>query len=109
MLNWCGHWPTMMQHYLVRVIRAHWRKRYSRFLAALCAATVLAICSAAPGDPLTDLKSGIAAFESRRYPAAIGSLQPLIKRLPKLADYAAWYLGLSESESKHYAAVPKVL
>src|SRR5438270_7931486 len=100
MLNWCGHWPTMMQHYLVRVIRAHCLK--PPLATTLGAVAALMICRAA-SDPLTDLKAGITAFESKRYPAAIATLQPLGKRLPKLADYAAWYHGLAESESKNYA------
>ncbi len=87
----------MMRHYLARAIRARWLK-------TVLAISALAVLTTAASDPLTDLKTGVAAFEGRRYPAAITTLQPLVKRLPKLADYAAWYLGLAESESKNYAA-----
>src|SRR5258706_333376 len=55
------------------------------------------------------VKAGAAAFDAKRYSAAIATLEPLVKRLPKLADYAAWYAGLAQSESKNYAAVPKAL
>jgi soluble lytic murein transglycosylase len=64
---------------------------------------------AASPDPLADLKAGIAALEAKRYPGAIASLSPLPKRMPELADYAAWFLASAQSESKNYPAVAKSL
>ena len=75
----------------------------------LCAATLATLCGAASRDPLADLKSGADALEARHYAAAIATLKPLGKRLPKLADYAAWLLGSAEFDSRNYAAVPKAL
>lgn len=69
----------------------------------------IAIAAAAATDPLADLKTAAAAFDSRRFPAAIAALEPLGKRLPLLGDYVAWYLASSQFESQNYAAVPKSL
>ncbi|SRR5579883_348574 len=72
--------------------------------------TVAALMAAgAPADSLTDFKTAVAAYDSHRYPAAIAALKPLGKQLPKLADYAAWYLASAQFESENYAAVPKSL
>ncbi|MGH9648611.1 MAG: tetratricopeptide repeat protein, partial [Bryobacteraceae bacterium] len=60
-------------------------------------------------DPLTDLKAGADDFDARRYPAAIAALKGLPQRLPKLADYAAWFLGSAQFALKDYAAVPATL
>jgi soluble lytic murein transglycosylase len=70
---------------------------------------VIAIAAAAATDPLADLKTAAAAFDSRRFTAAIAALEPLGKRLPALGDYVAWYLASSQFESQNYAAVPKSL
>jgi soluble lytic murein transglycosylase len=63
----------------------------------------------AASDPLTDLKAGADALDAGRYPAAIAALKGLPPRLPKLADYAAWFLASAQSASKDYAAVPATL
>ena len=60
-------------------------------------------------DPIADLKSAVAAYDGRRYPGAIAALSTLEKRLPKLADYVAWYLASAQFDSQNYAAVPKAL
>jgi len=83
-----------------RAPRPHWRR-------ALLVAFALNL--AASTDPLADLKSGATSLDAKRYAAAIGSLEPLPKRLPKLADYAAWFLANAQFESQNYAAVPKSL
>jgi soluble lytic murein transglycosylase len=73
---------------------------------------ILLVCylslTAAP-DAVADLKAGVAALDAKRYPGAIASLTPLPKRLPELADYAAWFLASAQSESKDYPDVPKTL
>jgi soluble lytic murein transglycosylase len=96
----------MTRHCLVLAIRALWRKK---ILAAVSIAAIAVICAFGAGDPLADLKAGATALDSKRYAAAIATLQPLVKRLPKLADYAAWFLASAEYESKNYSAAPKVL
>jgi soluble lytic murein transglycosylase len=122
----------MMRHCLVRAIRVHLRKSLpekpakpqphgwrlvwrrepsvSRLIAAATVALVIAIGGLrAASDPLTDLKAGADAIDARRYAAAISTLQPLAKRIPKLADYAAWLLASAEFEAQDYAAVEKSL
>jgi soluble lytic murein transglycosylase len=89
-----------MQHYWARAIRVHSRKLF--FLAA-------AIFAGGATDPLADLKSGAAALDAGRYSAAITTLAPLPKRIPKLADYAAWFLAAAQFGSQQYAAVQKSL
>src|SRR5437868_3735091 len=91
-----------------RHIPARWRN------AALSAVAVTTIGAAtlalhAASDPLVDLKTGADAFDAGRHPAAISALKGLPQRLPKLADYAAWFLASAESASKDYAAVPATL
>ena len=89
-----------MRHCLVRAIRVHSRKLF--FLAA-------AIFAGGATDPLVDLKSGAASLDAERYSAAIATLTPLPKRLPKLADYAAWFLANAQFGLQQYAAVEKSL
>jgi len=69
--------------------------------------TVIAVRAAS--DSLADLKAGADALEDGRYPAAIAALKGLPQRLPKLADYAAWFLASAQSASKDYASVPATL
>src|SRR5689334_23295314 len=94
----------------IPVHRHNARWRYTALsavaVAALGAAT-LALHAAS--DPLVDLKTGADAFDAGRYPAAISALKGLPQRLPKLADYAAWFLASAQSASKDYAAVPGTL
>jgi soluble lytic murein transglycosylase len=94
----------MTKHSLVRAIRCR-----KAALAAVASAAILAICLSAATDPLTDLKSAAAELDAKRYAAAIVILEPLGKRLPKLADYSAWLLASTEFGLKHYAVVPKAL
>ena len=49
---------------------------------------------------LSRLAAGVQAYERKDYAAAIASLQGLETRLPKLADYAAYYRAAAEVESK---------
>src|SRR5512147_1165143 len=97
-----------MQYCSVLRIPAHWPN------AALSAVAVVAVGGAtfalrAASDPLIDLKTGADALEAGRYPAAVAALKGLTQRLPKLADYAAWFLGSAQFASKDYAAVPETL
>jgi peptidoglycan lytic transglycosylase len=97
-----------MRYCLVLRIPARWRN------AALSAVAVAAIGGAtfalrAASDPLADLKAGADALDAGHYPAAIAALKGLPQRLPKLADYAAWFLASAQSSSKDYASVPATL
>ena len=68
-----------------------------------------AIFAGAATDPLADLKSGSVALDNKRYSAAIATLKPLAKRIPKLADYAAWFLASAQFGAQDYKAVEKSL
>jgi soluble lytic murein transglycosylase len=97
----------MTPNCLARAIRARW---LNVGLAAIAATALLTWrLAAAPGDPLADLKSGVAAFEAQRYSAAVGALKTVAPRIPKLADYAAWFLASAQFELKNYSAVPEAL
>ncbi len=67
-----------------------------------------ATCGSAT-DPLTDLKTGASALEAKKYAAAIAALEPTVKRLPKIADYAAFFLASARFESTDYAGAIKAL
>ena len=91
-----------------------WLSRARRRKIALAAivTTVLAAVASltyAASDPLAELKAGAAALDAKRYSSAIAILDPLVKKLPKLADYAAWFLASAEVESQQYAAATKTL
>jgi soluble lytic murein transglycosylase len=63
----------------------------------------------ASSDPLADLKASAAALDAKNYGAALSSADGLAKRLPKLADYAAWLTASARFGLKNYAAVPAAL
>ncbi len=81
-------------------LRAHWQRTLL---------VIVALNLAASTDPLADLKTGATSLDSKRYASAIAVLEPLPRRLPKLADYAAWFLANAQFDSQSYAAVPKTL
>lgn len=92
----------------IQVPRRNWR---NAALSALAAAAIggAAFAIHAATDPLVELKSGADALEAGRYPSAITALKGLPQRLPKLADYAAWFLGSAQFALKDYASVPATL
>src|ERR1044071_1887183 len=51
-------------------------------------------------EELSKLAAGVQAYERKDYRAAVTSLQGLETRLPKLADYAAYYLAAAGVEGK---------
>jgi soluble lytic murein transglycosylase len=67
-----------------------------------------ATCGSAT-DPLADLKAGAAALDAKKYPTAIAALEPTVKRLPKIGDYAAFFLASARAESGDYSSVGKTL
>jgi soluble lytic murein transglycosylase len=92
--------PTLFDCRAPQALRTRWR-------TALFLPAVLTL--AASTDPLADLKTGAVSLDAKRYAPAISALEPLPKRLPKLADYAAWFLANAQFESQDYASVPKSL
>ena len=105
-----------MRYCSVLHIPARWRKAVLSAVAGVAVVIALggtmlalAFSLAAATDPLADLRAGADALDAGRYPAAIAALKGLPQRLPKLADYAAWFLASAQSASKDYAAVPSTL
>ena len=88
-----------------RGIRDH---LYKIFLAAV-GLIVIAVTCASATDPLADLKAGAAALDAKKYAAAIPLLEPAVKRLPKIADYAAFFLASAKYGAADYAGVGKAL
>jgi tetratricopeptide (TPR) repeat protein len=97
-----------MRYCLVPRIPARWLKA-AVAAVAIAAIGVASLALRAASDPLIDLKTGADAFDAGRYPAAIASLKNLPQRLPKLADYAAWFVASAQSASKDFASVPASL
>jgi soluble lytic murein transglycosylase len=94
-----------MRHCWGRDIQDHLFKTH---LAAIVSIAIAVTCAAAT-EPLADLKAGAAALEAKKYSAAIAMLEPVGKRLPKIADYVAFFVASARFESGDYAAVPKTL
>ncbi len=83
--------------------------RQRKIPAVGAAAALTVMCLTAATDPLVDLKAAPVALEAKRYAAAIPLLEPLGKKLPKLADYSAWFLASAQFGLKNYQAVPSIL
>ena len=62
----------------------------------------------APEDAVSDLKTAVAALQSNPG-AAVAALRPLAKKLPKLADYVAWFTAMAEFSRENYTSVPQLL
>ena len=92
-----------MRRCLVRNIRVRW------FSAAVIAVGPVSWAILAATDPLSGLRAGAAAVESKQYATAIKELEPLAQRLPKLADYRAWFLASAEFGLKNYDAAIRAL
>ena len=99
-------WRIMIQRCWARSIQGRWRKAAP---LAAAAAVIAAACLHGATDPAAELKAGAAAFDGKRFQAAIAAWEPLEKKQPKLADYAAWYVASSQFGLKNYAAVPAAL
>jgi soluble lytic murein transglycosylase len=56
---------------------------------------------------LARLTLGVVSFEQKRFPDAILQLAAAQPRLPKLADYTAYYLAAARSETTDYAAAAR--
>ena len=110
----------MTRIYLARNIRARWCKRAAAGLIAFALlpaaapsglAALVRAYRAAPNaarrdaiesyaqthpaeEPLARLALGVAAYEQKDYAAAISALAALPEKLPLIADYPAYYLGV---------------
>jgi soluble lytic murein transglycosylase len=78
-------------------------------LAAIAIAALATVSLAAPGDPLSDFKAAVTALQSGHSGPAMAALKALDKKLPKLADYVAWFLASAQFDAQEYAEVPKTL
>ena len=85
--------------------RANWRVP----VLATLAFAGLTVSLAAQGDPVSELKSAVSALQSKHEAAAIAILKGLDRRLPKLADYVAWFRASAEFSAGNYAAVSSAL
>jgi len=85
--------------------RANWRVPV---LATLAFAGIT-VSLAAQGDVVSELKSAVAALQSNREAAAAAMLKGLDRKLPKIADYLAWFRATAEFNIGNYAAVPAAL
>ena len=56
---------------------------------------------------LAHLTLGVVSFEQKRFPDAILHLNAARARLPKLADYTAYYLAAAHAETADYAAAAR--
>jgi len=56
---------------------------------------------------LAHLTLGVVSFEQKRFPDAILHLEAAQPRLPKLADYTAYYLAAAHSETQDYAVAAR--
>ncbi len=84
-------------------------RRPGRYRSRLCVAMLACLGLSGASDPIPDFKNAVAAYDAHRDAAAIAGLSGLERRLPKLADYVAWYLASAQFDSEDYAAVPKSL
>ena len=66
--------------------------------AGILLLSVAAAPAQSPNPALAKLALGITAYERKDYPAAIGALKGLDAQVPKLADYAGYYLADSQVE-----------
>lgn len=85
--------------------RANWRVP----VLATLAFTGVVVSLAAQGDAVSELKSAVAALQSKHEGAAAAILKGLDRKLPKLADYVAWFRASAEFSSGNYTAVPAAL
>jgi peptidoglycan lytic transglycosylase len=85
--------------------RAHWRVVSVVVIAA--AGAVVSLSGA--DEPVSELKAAVAAAQSRQDAVSLAALRAFAKKLPKLADYIAWFAANVEFNQQDYAAVPQTL
>jgi len=89
----------MTRLYLEGTIPAPWLRLAGSFL--LLAATT----AVAQTTPSAKLAAGIDRFEQKHYAEAVQNLQAARPKLPKLADYTAYYLASAHTELQEYNKV----
>ena len=126
----------MMRNCWAKIIRVRWFSAAGLFAAGLLAvlhgaatgdlkslvrayranptiagsAAVEAYAAAHPNeDSLARLALGVVSYEQKDYAVAIATLQPLPAKLPKIADYAAFYLAAARVESSSFDGAAKDL
>jgi soluble lytic murein transglycosylase len=97
-----------MRRCLGRNIQVPLSKTSKTFLVAIVFVATAATCGSAT-DPLAGLKAGAAALDAKKYPAAIAALEPVLRQLPKIGDYVAFFIASAKLESGDYASVAKTL
>ena len=78
-------------------------------LAAIAVGALATVSLAAPADPLSEFKAAVTTLQAGHAGPAMAALKPLDKKLPKLADYVAWFLASAQFDSQAYPEVPKTL
>jgi soluble lytic murein transglycosylase len=90
------------------MFRREWFRTNWRVLATVAMAAAVAVSLTAQADPASDLKSAVAALQSR--PAtALATLRPMVRSLPRIADYIAWFTANAEFNLENYSSVPQLL
>ncbi|HEV2198215.1 MAG TPA: transglycosylase SLT domain-containing protein [Bryobacteraceae bacterium] len=59
--------------------------------------------------PLADLKTAVAQLQGKQSGNGVGTLKPLVTKLPKLADYISWIIASAQFDASSYADVPATL
>lgn len=73
-------------------------------------AAVESYAAAHPNEaPLARLALGVVAYEQKDFENAVATLQKLSGKLPRIADYSAYYLAAARVEAADYATVAKDL
>src|ERR1700733_13410241 len=85
--------------------RANWRVP----VLATLAFAGFTVSLAAQGDAVSEPKAAVTALQSNREAVAAPILRGLDRKLPKLADYVAWFRASAEFYLENYAAVPAAL
>ena len=85
--------------------RASWRVP----VAAILAVAGVAVSLSAADDAVGELKTAVAALQSRNEASALATLKGLSGRLPQIPDYIAWFRASAEFGAGNYAAVPGAL
>lgn len=60
-------------------------------------------------NPLADLKTAVAELQGKQSGNGIATLAALESKLPKLADYIAWFIASAQFEAESYVDVPTTL
>lgn len=62
-----------------------------------------------PSASLTELKIGVAQLQGKQSGNGVATLKPLSAKLPKLADYIAWFIASAQFDAQSYGDVSATL